>query len=104
MSFAERYQLVSSFLNSSSPSCPVVAVPTLVADNETHADQLMEQFINEKYEGAVLRDFKGPYVYSVSNKRSVTALKYKKRNDVDVTVVDFTCGQARDQDAIVFIC
>ena len=67
----------------------MVSVPTVVAEDVSAVDRLMDTFIAEKYEGAVLRSFEGTYVYSLSGKRSDTALKYKKRDDLEVNVVGF---------------
>jgi len=64
----------------------------------------MHQFVSEKYEGAVLRSPLGLYVFSVNNRRSDTALKYKKRDDLEVAIQAFSCGSGRDQDAVVYTC
>ena len=79
------------------------AVPTLLVQEE-EVETYMNNFLQEGYEGAVLRETTSPYVFSVNSKRSTTTLKYKKRDDLEVNVVSYTCGQARDQDAIVFVC
>ena len=64
----------------------------------------MNQFISEGYEGAVIRARDSDYVFSYNARRSNTTLKYKRRLDIEVQVVAFTQGQARDSGAIVFIC
>ena len=64
----------------------------------------MNKFISEGYEGAVLRAVDSEYVFSINARRSNTTLKYKRRLDLEVQVVAFTQGQARDSSAIVFIC
>ena len=43
-------------------------------------------------------------MFSVNHRRSDSALKYKKRDDLEVSVSGFSCGQGRDQDAVVFTC
>ena len=58
----------------------------------------------EGYEGAVLRSVIGKYVFSIKNKRSDSTLKYKKRLDMEVDVVDFTEGNGKDSGAIIYIC
>jgi ATP-dependent DNA ligase len=52
----------------------------------------MREFLVEGYEGAVLRAFDSPYVFSVSNRRSDSTLKYKKRDDLEVQVISYTDG------------
>jgi ATP-dependent DNA ligase len=64
----------------------------------------MNSFITEGYEGAVLRSMDSEYIFSTNARRSNTTLKYKRRLDLEVHVVAFTHGAARDSGAIVFIC
>ena len=42
------------------------------------------EFVNEGYEGVVLRNPKGLYEYSINGKRSKDILRCKPRHDLDV--------------------
>ena len=62
----------------------------------------MDKYTEEGYEGAVLRGAGSKYVFSVKNKRSDTTLKYKKRLDMEVTIVDYAEGNGKDSGAVIF--
>lgn len=75
-----------------------------MANDHAAVDALMNTYISEGYEGAVLRSVDSEYVFSINARRSNTTLKYKRRLDIEVCVTAFTQGNARDKGAIVFIC
>ena len=104
MPFIDRLDLIRRVVPDTDHTAPALVVPTLSAASAAEVDALMAQFITEKYEGAVLRSLSGAYVFSVNSRRSDTALKYKKRDDLEVRVSGFSCGQGRDQDAVVYTC
>ncbi len=44
------------------------------------------------------------YVFSENQCRSKTTLKYKKRLEMDVDVIDITQGNGKDTGCIVYVC
>ena len=48
----------------------------------------MDECIIDGYEGLVIRERESPYVFSTNGKRSKTTLKYKKRLEMDVNIID----------------
>lgn len=79
-------------------------VQTAMVYNQAECKAVLDSYISEGFEGAVLRLPDSKYVFSVKNKRSSTTLKYKQRLDMEVRVVGALDGNGRDQDAIIYVC
>jgi ATP-dependent DNA ligase len=79
-------------------------VDTLVVNNEQDIKANYDQFIKEKYEGAILR-LNLTYEYSINGYHSKHLLKYKPCFDHEYTIVDWTTGsKGKAAQAILFVC
>jgi len=80
---------------------PLRGVETLVANNETELVMLHDQFVQEGYEGAILRSAEGIYRFG---HRSSDLLKYKLYEDAEFLIVGWTVGKGRFEGVPTFIC
>ncbi|MEM3063703.1 MAG: hypothetical protein QW303_09220 [Nitrososphaerota archaeon] len=80
--------------------------PTFEVKNKEEMFEKYNEFINEGYEGAVIRNYDSPYEYGVSREiRSYYTLKLKPREDDEYPVVDFKEGvRGKEIGAIIWIC
>ncbi len=110
MPFEERYALIEELFDEMSSRldqiqwCHIVQAYT--ADDRKQLDALYKSFIDEKYEGAVLRNMDSPYEVGVDKaKRSYQTLKLKPREDEEYEIAGFKEGdKGKDKGAIVWIC
>lgn len=65
---------------------------------------ILRHFVEQKYEGVVIRDFAGLYEYSINGRRSKHVLRYKPRFDLDVAIEGFCSGIGKDSNAIIWHC
>jgi hypothetical protein len=81
-------------------------VQTYLADNREQLDSLYRGFLDEKYEGAVIRNKDSPYEVGVDKpKRSYQTMKMKPREDSEFEIIDFTEGEkGKGKGAIKWIC
>lgn len=64
--------------------CPIKIVPTYLCYSREDIETRMDEFLEEGYEGLVVRDYNAPYEY----KRSKAVLKYKKFDDAEFEIID----------------
>lgn len=112
MPFEERLALLEEIFEelnasesqSSKKWCKLV--PTYTADDRQQLDSLYRGFLDEKYEGAVIRNKDSPYEVGVDKpKRSYQTMKMKPREDSEFEIVDFTEGdKGKNKGAIKWIC
>jgi ATP-dependent DNA ligase len=79
-------------------------VKTIECKDETELKELHKQFLENKYEGTMVRNKKGMYKYKY---RSYDLLKYKDFDDGEFKIVDYTYERATEGDnenLIVWIC
>lgn len=81
-----------------------VKVETIIAKDKNIEDKLYDQFLNEKYEGSIVRNMDMPYEFSnIKEVRSYQARKRKPRYSADFKVIGYTQGTAgKDLGAIIF--
>jgi len=81
-------------------------VPTYEVDDKKQALTLYDSFIDEEYEGAVIRNTDSPYEVGVDKaKRSYTTLKIKPREDNEFEIVNFEDGaKGKDKGAVKWVC
>ena len=66
---------------------------------------IYKQFLDEGYEGAMIRRPTGAYKYSTSDRQSPDLIKVKPIDDAEFTVVDFLEGKkGKDVGAIIWVC
>ena len=99
-SFQKRYQYISSLivpLNLSN----VVMVENFDVASEKEIQSLHDQFVQEGFEGIILRNLNGPYAL---NKRSNDLQKHKSFQDSEFKVVGYESGEGRAEGTIIFRC
>ena len=82
-------------------STSVITVETYEANNEDEVYKLQSQFLEEGYEGAIVREMDGEYRFGY---RSNKLLKVKNFTDEEYEIVDFTTGVGKFEGSIVWIC
>jgi ATP-dependent DNA ligase len=66
----------------------IINVPNRVVNNQSEADVFKEIAVEQGFEGLVLKDSKGYY----EHRRSPMMIKYKKSEDMEVTIIDVLEG------------
>ena len=79
----------------------VVAVESHYATGEYDVYKLQSQFLEDGYEGAIVREFDGEYKFGY---RSNKLLKVKNFMDEEYKIVGFTTGVGRFDGCIVWMC
>jgi ATP-dependent DNA ligase len=108
--FKDRIDFVDDvFNNSNKKSNCLVQVTTIIVKSEKEQNDLYKKFLNEKYEGIIIRNADSLYLTSaVKNStkiRSKYVLKRKMRYSDEFEVVGYTQGtKGRDIGAIIWIC
>lgn len=82
--WSERYGELLSFAKIND-NTHIHFVECLVADNEEYARQALEYYMNLGFEGIMLRNPSGPYLY---NHRSSDLMKWKEFEDCEARVLD----------------
>ena len=79
----------------------VVVVPTHIAMNEEEVYRIQSAFLEDGYEGAIVRESDGEYKFGY---RSNKLLKVKNFMDEEYLITGFTTGVGRFDGCIVWIC
>ena len=80
-------------------------VQNFKAKNREEVGELMERFVKEKYEGAIVRKNDAIYKYSLNNYHSSNLIKVKPIHDSEFEVVDYTQGKkGKDVGAVIWVC
>lgn len=74
--------------------------PTIMVNNEKEIDSYYETFMDENYEGLMVRNMCAKY----ENNRSFNLLKRKEFDEAEFTIVGFTNGDGLDADCVIWIC
>ena len=102
--WSERFEILSEELWGllNNKNCKsVVSVTTYEANNEDEVYKLQSQFLEDGYEGAIVREMDGEYRFGY---RSRSLLKVKNFMDEEYKIVDFTTGVGKFEGCIVWIC
>lgn len=99
MTFQERNDLLNNisqqnFINIE--FCNTVNINSLEEINQIH-----DQFVQDGFEGLILRNINGTYEI---NKRSYDLQKYKKTMDEEFTIIDYFEGKGVEKGLILFKC
>ena len=76
-------------------------VSSYTASNESEVYQLQSRFLEEGYEGAIVREMHGEYRFGY---RSRSLLKVKNFMDSEYEIIDFTTGVGKFDGCVVWIC
>ena len=80
---------------------PLVAVETTVINNEDEMKELFSKYIEQEYEGVIIRQIAMPY----EQRRSYNLLKYKEFDDAEFKIVGYEEGRGQLAGAVgSFIC
>ena len=78
----------------------VVPVETVLLNNEDELLERFAQFLEENYEGLMVRNTKGPY----QNKRSYNLQKVKEMQDEDFLIVEVEEGRGKRAGQAILMC
>ena len=102
MPYAERKKVLSAILKTAMATIHHVPVFRIFSRDELKA--LVSKFINDGYEGAVVRRDSGIYKFGYNSSRSPDALKFKLTFSAEFPVIGFTEGKGQSEGAIIWIC
>jgi hypothetical protein len=82
----------------------VIQVPTYIATTMDEINALYQQFLGEKYEGAMIR-FNRPYKYSYNAHHASILLKMKPTEDAEYEIVRWETGlKGKALGALMIVC
>lgn len=95
--FEERFEILKNFVFDNDY---IQVAPTSNCLDKFEIDACLDAFIQEGYEGAIVRNMQGKY----SCNRSFDLQKYKKFLTDEFEIVGFKCGEGLEQDCIIWVC
>jgi hypothetical protein len=107
MIYAERKILLEKFMsqNKSNFADIIIPVETYQIKSEDELIKYYNQFLNEKYEGAIIRFGDKPYKYSYNGYHTKNVLKMKPVKDDEYIIVDIAEGENGKSDgALMWVC
>jgi DNA ligase-1 len=78
----------------------VIPVETLLIDSSDELKSKFAEYIDEGYEGIMLREPLAPY----QHKRTQSLQKYKEFKEDEYTIIGYTEGTGRDKSTVIWIC
>jgi len=99
MTFNERNELLNNISQQEFTNiefCKTIEIPSL-----ENIDNIHDKFVQEGFEGLILRNSNG--IYEI-NKRSYDLQKYKKTMDEEFTIIDYFEGKGIEKGLILFKC
>jgi len=99
--WVDRCSCLGEFKDMSEDCESVTVVRTDMANNEDEVYELQSEYLEEGYEGAIVRELDGEYRFGY---RSRSLLKVKNFMDEEYKIVDFTTGVGRFDGCIIWIC
>jgi ATP-dependent DNA ligase len=100
MTFSERSELLAK-LHKTSKAKSVKLVETKVIKNEDEMKKLYEKYLEEGYEGAMLRNIDS--VYKMGPTRSSDLIKIKPTDESEAKIVDFSEGESNEKGLVLWI-
>lgn len=95
--FEKRLEFLSNLKTS---EC-IQVVPTVLVETKEQLDKLYTKYIQDGFEGMMIRDPNGVYC----NKRTNFLLKRKEVYTAEYQIIDYTCGnKGKDFEAVIWIC
>lgn len=80
--------------------CPVLLIPTYTVNNDHTVQNFTDRFINEGYEGSILRDYKGLYEFG---KRPRTITKLKRTISAEFEIIGIIPNE-KDETTGKYVC
>ena len=97
--FVTRYRTIAKYLAPYTGN-KFVLVPNYIVKNETEMDGLFRQFLQEGYEGLMVRNAKGPYQFS----RSKNLQKVKPVEDDEFEIIGYAEGTGSHSGMVIWEC
>jgi DNA ligase-1 len=97
----ERYDVLAEFKDMAQDCKSVTVVDTYQAKSEDEVYQLQSEYLEDGYEGAIVREADGEYRFGY---RSRSLLKVKNFTDEEYKIVGYTTGVGRFEGSVVWIC
>lgn len=83
----------------------VKRVKTRIVNNYAQMKLRYQNFLKQKFEGAVIRNLDAPYEFGINKDiRSYTTMKIKPRPDAEWPVVGYTHGKGKEAECVIWIC
>jgi len=79
----------------------VKLTPTVILNNHDEVIQYHNKWVQEGFEGIILRNIKGKYIYQY---RSSNLLKYKEFEDKEFSIIGSDQGTGLEEGCVVWIC
>lgn len=79
-------------------------VENFIVRNRAEVDSLVAKFIDEQYEGGIIRRNGAPYQYSYNKHRSTNVIKIKFTYDEEYPIVGYSKGVGADEGAVIWRC
>ena len=101
--WSDRFEVLEKFYGMlyGGKSTSVTTVETYEANTEVDVYELQSRFLEEGYEGAIVREMDGEYRFGY---RSNKLLKVKNFCDAEYEITGFTTGVGRFNGCIIWIC
>ena len=99
--WADRYEVLAELVESFEECDSLEVVATYLCENEDTVYLLQSKFLEEGYEGAIVREMDGEYQFGY---RSNKLLKVKNFCDSEYKIVGFTTGVGRFEGCCIWIC
>jgi len=99
--WGDRYEDLESLVEAFEECDSLEVVDTHLATNEDAVYEHQSHFLEEGYEGAIVRELDGEYRFG---HRSNKLLKVKNFMDKEYEIVDYTTGVGRFEGCIIWIC
>ena len=97
----ERYDVLAEFKDMAQDCKSVTVVDTYQAKSEDEVYQLQSEYLEDGYEGAIVREADGEYRFGY---RSRSLLKVKNFMDEEYLIAGFTTGVGRFDGSVVWVC
>ncbi len=105
--FEQRQIILEDTLRDLPDSSHVKLAPKYFIKSQKQLDKVYNSFIQEGYEGAIVRTIDGKYLRKVDQTgaflRSKDVIKIKKKHTDEYKIVGYTSGQGKDTDAVIWI-
>jgi len=102
------FEIRNNFLNNVFPlikSNLIKRVETIIVNSREEVDKLYKQFVEEKYEGCIIRKMNAKYEFSFNSRHSSNILKIKPLYSDEFEVTNYLSGfKGKDVDAIIWTC
>jgi DNA ligase 1 len=100
MTFTQRLEWISKNIGAGHEP-EIILVPTFVANNEKEVYEFHKKFVNQGFEGVIIRNTHGKYIF---DHRSKDLQKYKTFEDAEFKILGGEEGTGLEEGCIIFIC